>query len=375
MHDVNGNLIYDQPNEQIAFIDSLVEPYFIEAVVADSLRNDTMLNDSSSTINNIVINPTEGLSQIKNFEMALFQEIDSLQRFMKAIVAKENQINFVFKIPTSNAQIRALDLNPDANWFRREMNETRDTLIYWLRDVDKDSLEFEISDNNSVLDTINMSILKRVTGRKEKKDTAEFKALIIRSGLKGKTCELSKPIDFTFGYPVEKFDFSKIQLLEHDSIPVEAGYAFSDSINRKLSVDYKWQESAKYKLIIPDSLFFDIHGQSNDTLVVQFTAKSLDSYGNLYINITLLNPGSNHIIQLIKKDQVIQEKALMEDGLVRFEYINPGDYNVKVIYDDNHNGIWDTGDYIYNIQPERVDFFPVTITIRGNWDMEEDWEL
>jgi len=48
---------------------------------------------------------------------------------------------------------------------------------------------------------------------------------------------------------------------------------------------------------------------------------------------------------------------------------------LKVIFDRNGNGRWDTGDYLKKQQPERVMYFPKTIEIRANWDQEEQWEL
>ena len=66
---------------------------------------------------------------------------------------------------------------------------------------------------------------------------------------------------------------------------------------------------------------------------------------------------------------------MKENQRLSFEYLNPGDYQLKVIYDYNENHKWDPGDYIYNIQPERVDFLEKILTIRANWDIEEEWEL
>jgi hypothetical protein len=48
---------------------------------------------------------------------------------------------------------------------------------------------------------------------------------------------------------------------------------------------------------------------------------------------------------------------------------------LKIIDDLNNNGKWDTGDYIYKLQPEPVRLFPKEIIIRANWDVEEEWKL
>jgi len=39
------------------------------------------------------------------------------------------------------------------------------------------------------------------------------------------------------------------------------------------------------------------------------------------------------------------------------------------------NNRWDSGDYFRHIQPEAVSYFPRTLELRANWDVEESWEL
>ena len=71
----------------------------------------------------------------------------------------------------------------------------------------------------------------------------------------------------------------------------------------------------------------------------------------------------------------MRELILNDSQRIAFEYLDPGSYQVKVIYDKNNNLRWDTGDYIKKLQPEKVDYFPAEITIRANWDIEEEWEI
>jgi hypothetical protein len=50
----------------------------------------------------------------------------------------------------------------------------------------------------------------------------------------------------------------------------------------------------------------------------------------------------------------------------------PGEYEVRILYDDNKNGKWDTGDYTKKLQPEKVIALPQKLSIRANWDNERD---
>jgi hypothetical protein len=51
----------------------------------------------------------------------------------------------------------------------------------------------------------------------------------------------------------------------------------------------------------------------------------------------------------------------------------PGAYTLKIVFDENDNGKWDTGNYLEKAQPEKVSIYPEEINIRSNWDLDIDW--
>ena len=86
-------------------------------------------------------------------------------------------------------------------------------------------------------------------------------------------------------------------------------------------------------------------------------------------------PG-NYIIQLLdEKEKILEERMIDKPGKIQFDYLFPGKYKLKAILDQNKNGQWDTGVYLKHIQPEEVFYFPKTIEVRGNWDIDETWPL
>ena len=58
-----------------------------------------------------------------------------------------------------------------------------------------------------------------------------------------------------------------------------------------------------------------------------------------------------------------------------YQHVTPGKYRLKVVYDTNNNGRWDTGNHAENRQPERIAFSKDDILIRANWDQVLDWTL
>jgi hypothetical protein len=55
----------------------------------------------------------------------------------------------------------------------------------------------------------------------------------------------------------------------------------------------------------------------------------------------------------------------------------PGEYELRILYDTNKNGVWDPGDYFSKPkrQPEKVQNLEVRITIKPNWDNESNVEI
>jgi len=387
LKDVNSNLIFDQPNEEIAFLDSLIRPYYIKKLVPDTISPDSLVID---TLNHYFItneiNPdsilyedllTDSLQfeEQKNepFQLVLFNEVDSTQKFMKATLAKQRQLLFIFKFPVTDIQIKPININTNLSWKIVENNSTRDTITYWIKNLEQDTLVFEISDQNEILDTVEVALVKK-KGKKKTKEEDKPKKLGIDFNISGNSINLNEPLEITFSYPVSESNYSGILLIESEDT-LKPDLVFDGDINRKARIDYNWKESTTYSLIIPDSAFTDILGQTHDSTIRRFSTKSLSDYGNLYIDIEVADTTTNHIIQLFKDEIVLHEYMISEDQRIGYEFLDPGDYKIKVIYDENNNHKWDTGNYIDKLQPERVEYFKSTITIRANWDLEELWVL
>ena len=58
-----------------------------------------------------------------------------------------------------------------------------------------------------------------------------------------------------------------------------------------------------------------------------------------------------------------------------FFFINPGKYYVRLFFDRNGNGSWDTGLYEDHRQAEEVYYYPQALDLKAQWDVEQDWSL
>jgi hypothetical protein len=58
------------------------------------------------------------------------------------------------------------------------------------------------------------------------------------------------------------------------------------------------------------------------------------------------------------------------------KWFEPGEYDLRILYDDNKNGVWDPGQFIgKHKQPEIVQPIKAKDNIKANWDTEEDFTL
>ena len=120
----------------------------------------------------------------------------------------------------------------------------------------------------------------------------------------------------------------------------------------------------------------DISGAYNDSTSIRFKVRLAEDYGILILKIIGNGSESPCIIQLMtEKDVLIEEKTIAGTGIIRFEHILPGNFKLKAIHDTNGNGKWDTGDYSEGVLPENVEYYKAPLSIRANWDMQEEWQL
>ena len=124
-----------------------------------------------------------------------------------------------------------------------------------------------------------------------------------------------------------------------------------------------------YKLNVYPNALTDIFNTSNDTIISQFKTRSLEDYGEITLDVknTKKTPV---IIQLTDlNDKTIAQETTSVSKNISFKYLNPNRYKIRIIYDTNNNGKWDTGNYLAKKQPELVEYLPEIQEVRANWQL------
>jgi uncharacterized UPF0146 family protein len=168
-----------------------------------------------------------------------------------------------------------------------------------------------------------------------------------------------------------KFDTSRI-VLTKDS--VHLNYKFIKNNDFELQLIYPWEEKTTYRLNIKDSAFLDYYSQYNKAEKVVYAIKSLKDYANLLLHVKVAKKVNYPcLLQLVSNDEkkVHYQFKITINQDINIQNILPGTYKLKVVFDENNNGIWDNGDFNTNTQPEKVKYLTEQLTLKAYWDLEQ----
>jgi hypothetical protein len=140
LNDLNSNYYYDQPSEEIAFIDSLVHPVYAAPPVVDTiLKKDTVeieLDRMATRVSDsIKIDTLETVNNNnKPLQLYMFQQKDTLQRVMEVKLIALNTIRFIFSNPAGDVSINAVNYPQRILWHRNRWSNNKDTLWWYLNE-------------------------------------------------------------------------------------------------------------------------------------------------------------------------------------------------------------------------------------------------
>jgi hypothetical protein len=288
-----------------------------------------------------------------------------------------HQMQFIFRYPTSKPELMPMNIDSSSNWSVKEYSPNNDTISCWLKGSFPDTLRFRVSDRGQIIDTLEVPTLFKLktTGRKNQVvDTVlRFQSVTSRTGF----LEWNSDLLLTFAYPLASFEEGRVRLAiggHQDTISPEMEYA--DQVHRKVRVKFAWKTGEDYTLFYPSGVFKSMYGEINDSTKAAFKLRSKEEYGVFHMQVNLSNEEHPVIIQLLnEKGTVIQQHSITKSQKLDFGFLAPAKYGLKAIYDKNGNGKWDTGVFIKKLQPEKVSINPKTYQVRGNWELEEEWDL
>ena len=176
--------------------------------------------------------------------------------------------------------------------------------------------------------------------------------------------------------PLRFFDSSKLRLTGEKFEPLSNYTFMQDTSNKQVTLFYPWTESTGYNLIIDTAFAADTAGRKllrNDT--INFRTKKERDYGQVRLRFPNLDLGKNPVLLFLQNDKVVKSHVFINREYYA-KLFEPGEYELRLVYDENKNGRWDTGEFFgKHRQPERVVPISRRITVKANWDNEVDITL
>jgi uncharacterized protein (DUF2141 family) len=273
--------------------------------------------------------------------------------------AASNKIIFGYRGAEEKLEVAPLSAIPDSIFTYLAKEPGKDTLNYWFTPFEIDSLRFEI-----------------VNERLQKRDTFTVKtrklnvdSLTLTASHRGSLGFLDT-MAITSNIPLKQADTALVSLMNKDSIPLPMEM-FLDTLKNKVKFRFKKEPNETYFLSILPRAITDIFGASNDSLNFRLTTGSYADYGNLRVR----PQGSFNFPLLIQltdpKGKVVRSLVAREDQLYEFNFLEPGKYLLRAVFDANNNQRWDTGDFMAKRQAEKIVYFPQEIEVRANWELEQ----
>lgn len=237
----------------------------------------------------------------------------------------------------------------------------KDSLQVWVKSPKVDTLKVVVQKEKYVKDF--EVIFKNLI-----KDSLKVNSVL------GGIIPLRERFQLSTSTPLVKFDAKKISVFNKDSVsvPFETSY---DDFNQKFYLDFKKEPSENYKITLLPGAVEDFYNSVNDTLKYETTTKNISDYGNLKVILENVKRFPVIVELTDDKGKVVASEYSEKNTVLEFLALEPNQYSLRVIYDDNKNKEWDTGSFLEKRQPEEVIYFPKELDIRANWDVEQPFDL
>ena len=276
-------------------------------------------------------------------------------KFKRGKEISKGQLILGYEGKVTKINIETISAVPDNFQTITFPEKDKDTINLWHTPIERDSLIFKVN-NNGISDTIVIKLRKK-----------EIDSLKVSRQTIG-VLDYKDTLFLSTNNPIIKIDTTKINFIDTDTINI----LYTPYISKKENkIGFIFQKKFKktYKLNVYPNALTDIFNTSNDTIISQFKTRSLEDYGEITLDVknTKKTPV---IIQLTDlNDKTIAQETTSVSKNISFKYLNPNRYKIRIIYDTNNNGKWDTGNYLAKKQPELVEYLPEIQEVRANWQL------
>ncbi|MFT4697637.1 MAG: hypothetical protein ACI9SJ_000766 [Flavobacteriaceae bacterium] len=363
----NDSLIYSEKPMYITTVKDSTDTFELSNLKEGTYKLIALKEDNSDYIfqsdkdkigflNEIITLPTDSLYILTLFKETLEYNMSRPKHESK------NHILFGYEGNADSLQLELITPVVSDFTFKQFKDRQRDSIHYWFKpDLEIDTLQF-IARNLSEIDTLTVKL--RDLYKDSLKVTVESKPFL----------KLKDSVKIFSNTPLVDVNAEFISIIDKDSISIPVS-AILQPKDYTAALIFEKTESQTYNVTIFPGAFTDFYEAVNDTINYRGSTKAISDYGSLTMNLENVK-SYPIIVELVDQNyKLIEKEYITETKEIAFTTLIPGKYYVRIIYDENKNGLWDTGSFLENKQPETIIYYPSILDVRGNWDLVETFNL
>ncbi len=211
----------------------------------------------------------------------------------------------------------------------------------------------------------------------KKVDKDKVKRLVISGNIPSGKLDLHDQLVLTFEQPIRDFDSTMVRLTNDSFVDFKRIQFEFDSTSKKLTIYNAWTENTGYRLILQKDFADDTLGQKLLKIdTISFRTKKETDYGILRLRFKNLDLNRHPVLLFLQSDKIMVSAPIGRSLRYNNKLFVPGDYELRILYDTNQNGVWDPGDFYQHRQPEIVVPIRKKLTVRSDaWENEVDITL
>jgi len=306
-------------------------------------------------------------SDISNIKLEYSKGKPQKFRVLDKKIEKDGQILLVFNQPLDTPIVNIIAPPKYNDEKKVSYSALKDSAFIYVKNMDFDTLKFQIADNLKILDT---TLLRRSKNEK-------YERVIVPITNITNKVDRTKHITFTSKIPIDKVVKEKF-ILKEDSVERKNFQLQQDSVNSNLyHLRYNWRPKRNYELVVEEKALLGHFEEFNKEAKYSFSYNESDNYGDIKFTLNNLEKDQQYVVELIddKNTKVFDRRIIKNTNEVNYLKFPTGKYKLRVIKDLNNNGRWDGADVYSKTQAEPIWYMDKPFTIRPNWEQIEKLEV
>ncbi len=177
----------------------------------------------------------------------------------------------------------------------------------------------------------------------------------------------------TSNYFVDKIMPEKWTLVS-DSIKQDFTAKIQENNPFQIVVKSDFKEGKKYSLTVPKESVSSFYESILKSYRFDFEINKTEKFGTLVLNLENA-PEENFWLQILTENGNVAYSRYGKEKTFNFNSLLPGKYKLRILVDENNNGIWDGADFENGIFAEEIYLYNKTLEIRPLWEIRETWNL